>query len=1180
MAKRRSNRARRREIERSLKKGESSKSISQEELIYNLKYNLNKIQSNNLLKKLSNDNLNIIYGNPLPKNYNEIRKIGLTYANEDFSKELIWYEGIFEKYYNEINLFLKLEKDFEKHFLLGNYTKALEVINFIEKNICVSYWSIEKKLLITEHKFGFKKNKELLTKIVADDNDLVTNILARYLSIRVEKNLSHFKYEEIYRSYVSLYDKNEIFEYFNFKLNFFSSLDYKHKGFFLYLENNSSIIDRYLIFRNTVLLSVCSSKNEADILPQIKKCCRKLIEFINDTTLTNVLISEGELVEFNLSNENIKFIECIDFYTTGEYEKCYRETKKFLKENPTYFELYNIYIKALINIGDEFSLQNPFKEDSVASKTLIDINNLIQKNKDTSNSLINFHKTFNSIGNTQWAYKCFSFFNEENPSTIEYFNYSKFALINSNYHNPILTSSFNEINTSINYLKKLDKFLKNSPTINFWIKINENINNNILDFEESLDNVSPFRVKIYKGKLYQKLRKYEKAISIYQELLINNDNSLEGNLSYYKEELILGILICNLYLEKYLEAIKLVVKFNIINPNFNKKLKFNTLINHTINVEYELRDEIAYPIILHQYNESPENIWIAYDNFLCHYGINYPHELLDIQTQFDKNELIYFLKNIAKQEVYYSSYMYENQDDLDNERIEICLALAILDEDNAKEYRYEISEISRNLLIRQGIKQIDESKIYVDVKGVSDSLEKDLKESFSRSLNLLNLSLDQIKKLDDTTDNVIVPYYGKTNSSNKTEFSEENIKITSYSRFKQFLEMFYKIRDKFIASNEFGIDTYLSMRIRHGTLLGETRSVYENYQLITKKESISGEYSDNEYWINQLQIDGSVRESFNKIMSEFSDNIDKLSEELKNKWLQVKTEKKVSEGLFDYSYDEKDLLTLFTNKFGAIDDYKEFFNEIIIELWNRTEYCLAKIRDYISTDIKSKNINLLLDLSSKLEELINKNENIRLNELIRNITSCQTSIGTEFDKISLWFRRTNNKSINEFYLDLPIDASLATLRRIYPEYSALNPTIVNNSTTKFEGEFFTQFTFLIQNLFENIIKHSNLKASELVIKLEIKEIENIIYLRLENNINKSISLRDRNKRIKNTRELLTKEIGELSRGEGGTGYPKIKKILQIDFKRTDFEIDISNINEDRNFITNIKFSINGLQKNE
>ena len=89
--------------------------------------------------------------------------------------------------------------------------------------------------------------------------------------------------------------------------------------------------------------------------------------------------------------------------------------------------------------------------------------------------------------------------------------------------------------------------------------------------------------------------------------------------------------------------------------------------------------------------------------------------------------------------------------------------------------------------------------------------------------------------------------------------------------------------------------------------------------------------------------------------------------------------------------------------------------------------------------------------------------------------------------------------------------------------------------------------------------------------MEIKETtdDGVINLRLANNIHNTISLFERNEKIKNTKELLTKEIGELSRSEGGTGYPKIKKILLIDFKRTDSVIDISNVEDDRIFTTKI-----------
>src|SRR5690606_31520186 len=116
----------------------------------------------------------------------------------------------------------------------------------------------------------------------------------------------------------------------------------------------------------------------------------------------------------------------------------------------------------------------------------------------------------------------------------------------------------------------------------------------------------------------------------------------------------------------------------------------------------------------------------------------------------------------SKQEVFDSSYLFENQDELDNERIDICSLLTKVDRDNFEEYMNEISEINRNILIRKGIKQIDESKIYVDVKGIQKSLEKDIRESFDRSMNLLNLSLDQVQKLDLSSENVITGYYGKS----------------------------------------------------------------------------------------------------------------------------------------------------------------------------------------------------------------------------------------------------------------------------------------------------------------------------------------------------------------------------------------------------------------------------------
>src|SRR5690606_36353694 len=125
---------------------------------------------------------------------------------------------------------------------------------------------------------------------------------------------------------------------------------------------------------------------------------------------------------------------------------------------------------------------------------------------------------------------------------------------------------------------------------------------------------------------------------------------------------------------------------------------------------------------------------------------------------------------------------------------------------------------------------------------------------------------------------------------------------------------------------------------RYGTLLGEIRSVFENLNLITKKQDNSSVYKDNIYWQKLIaKSEASVAESFNILMSSFSREIDNISNELKNVKLQIKTEKKESNGFFDYTYEHTQLLKLFQNRIGAIETYQDFFDEIISILWERTE---------------------------------------------------------------------------------------------------------------------------------------------------------------------------------------------------------------------------------------------------
>ena len=1173
-----SNRAQRRKFERDLKKGPKKvNSLSNKDILYYTKYVFPQNKLTQVFQGLSEDQINFVEGNPLPKTYSDIHQHENTFYEANLEKEIKWYQFIFNRYLDPLNKFIDLEKKFEKAFLIGNYDDALRILDNIEKDICVSFWSIERRLCIAENKLGFKKNKDELTKILSEKNDILTEIFSKYLSIKVEKNLSHLKYEEILSHEIKKYDLSEIKEYLIFRLNYFGKEEYTHANFFLYFENNCSLIDRYISFKRAILTEICKKNSELKDLELIKNVALDLHKKIQDPVFTNILIHFGEDISIRNEFLNTDFIECIDLYTAGDYNKFIESAQSLLKENPLLFELKELYVKSLIQEDRDFD--NIFPEGSIAFQILNDLDNIYRKNENTANSLANIHKIFNSIAPSSWSYKCFAFFNLQNSLKLENFDYEKFSFLNSFCVNPNLALAISDLKIAESFLNKINLAIPDSSTIKFFKEIIKVFFNDDGFLQNCKSIVDPLRIELYENRILLANGRISLAIDNFRKILLQLEDSDRDIIPFLQENIVHSILSGLLQQGSFKEAAQLVAKYNIVNPNYRFKFRYELLIERILEADdNELMQEISSPIVLNQYGIGDNEVWISYDNFLCTNNLNFPHEIASKREEFDDEKLIYFLKNIARQEIYHSSYLFETQDELDNERIEICLILVNIHVENAKSYKDEISEISRNLLIRKGIKQIDESKIYVDVAGIKNSLKNDLQESFERSLNLMNLSIDQISRLDQISENIIVPYYSNDKSSSKGGTKEVQLKITSYSRFQQFIDMFCKIRDKFIASNEFGIDTYLSMRIRHGTLLGETRSVFENYQLITKKDALTEKYQNNEYWSNRLELEGNKKDSFNDLMADFSKNIDDLSDELKNTWLQVKTEKKITRGLFDYSYDEKDLLGLFTDKFGNIEDYDVFFEEVINELWQRTESNLGIIRDYISNYVKSKNLDLLIELADNLNILIDKQENIRLNDLIRDITSCQTSISTEFDKISQWFRRTNNKSINDFFLHLPIDASLKTLRRIYPEYSNINPEILNESHSRFEGELFTQFTFLIQNLFENIIKHSGLPPNELDILMKISESQNHLTISIKNNISNSIPLDEKNQKIQNTRELLTRDIGELSRSEGGTGYPKIKKILLIDFKRSDFQINIFDVDENRKFKSEITFNLKGLTK--
>ncbi|MDP1802980.1 MAG: hypothetical protein Q8L81_16580, partial [Bacteroidota bacterium] len=181
-----------------------------------MKYNLNSETSSEVMQKLDGQVKDTLLGCPLPKAYKNLRTIGGARFKFSFHSEINWLVLSLQFFNKEVNLFLEYEKEFETNFLIGNYVKAKEVIDKIDSKICVSQWSIEKRLLVAEYSKDDNETKKDIIDRIKHEADRLIKINCSYTSIRYETQLPPNRYEEILEKFVNRQRTSGMSRYFLF----------------------------------------------------------------------------------------------------------------------------------------------------------------------------------------------------------------------------------------------------------------------------------------------------------------------------------------------------------------------------------------------------------------------------------------------------------------------------------------------------------------------------------------------------------------------------------------------------------------------------------------------------------------------------------------------------------------------------------------------------------------------------------------------------------------------------------------------------------------------------------------------------------------------------------------------------------------------------------------------------
>lgn len=1078
----------------------------------------------------------LLFGNPLPNSYEGLGNTDIfPFFKENtkqqiiipsFQSEVNWTLICIRKYTYQINLFLTYKKIYERELLLGNYQEANKYLDKIENEVCFSLWTLENRFLLKEMSNSSIDSKEFLNEFnKINQSKTYTKFLAHFLSIKSEKSLSinrYFSDLQLNFNHFKGELRNKHIDYFRFKLSYLNSIIYKHYQSILLIDFGHSIIDRYLslvgVFTNILTLTNHAKRNE-DITSKISYISNRLnylLRKVNDPILYKLKLFSSEKLFPAFDTENSKEeINVIDKYTIGLYQEAEVGLKDLLLNKPNQFDLYVLYAKTLIYQKKDFqSIRNPRSIQNSILENVFKVISATDSRHQAGHNLLNIA---NNISSSVLSYGIMDFVYFQTEGKKERDLLSRLSY---NYANPIISEIYPNDESKLNYLNLLQSKFPDSTTIEFFKSKLEGIDS-LKIFE---DKIPEAKFKTEYAKKLQLNEQYEDASQIWEELI----NSYSDTTPIW-EVAIRNLYICYENLDLYDECIKLYVDSFIQNPFIVEQIETESLqLKITKNAFKNVSINIDLPIFFTVIGADETETHIAFEQFNMSLNADKPSSLLSKFNDYEKNKILFYLKFTCSHETLRHSPFILNSKERLEERLVISQFLKDRDIEDKQFYEDEIKDIQNVLTLKQGLMELDESKIYVNEQGIINNELKDYEAIFARFKSISKIvEKSKLLWLDLKSGNITTVNYANQSQTSEAEYSSNPI-------FDIYLELFEAIKDKFLHS-KFGIVTYLSTRIRHGVLVGEIRPIFERHKLITKKEEKSSGYRENVVWNKVYQnLSNDLKRQIQSELKNFSSLVDGLLFDLIKKYLQVYSEAN-QDAWFNYEFNGDKIWAHSIDALYA-KNFNEFSQKIINILWERTDENLEIIRQKIQTDIASQFNTLLDELERDVISVLGSEHST---PLIKEIKECSTELQVIIKRVSSWFKRSGRVA-SDILLERIIDIVIYQTNKS----NRLHISKEIDFNCNIKGQYLTDFANLLRIFIDNILTHSDKKAPFIEAKISTKGIENnILLISIENIITNKESLNS----LKDVWKGDKINIKKLQ-NEGKSGYYKAYHIITSDLK--------------------------------
>lgn len=1098
---------------------------------------------------------NLLCRAPFPSKLNELAAEPFRFR-VDLDKSIAWVTSLFVSYADRLNEYVQVRGAIERCHLVGTPDQLAGELTLAQARLGRSIWLVDHQLCQT---------------LASDDSTLRGTILSDVMhDLKVPSVARHIISWLAYRSAprISVSDVDNLLADISFPDNGVGCLVHLALGRapeideelatqLLYSIDNLPIIDQYVYFQLTLAALAASGAASAQLQRSVASMLKHLRLYVRDSLLDRLITAWSGAP---CMPDRMDLGPALDAYSAGDYTESTRLIDATLGAVPS-IEAVQIAVRSAISSGTDWSPPADVSSDSLIAIVAADLVPITLFSEEAVEARIRLEKVALVYSGCSWASSLMSALLRQRhdekvwrPSRLQIFHGFRRSL-----DQPLFAFLLPD--------SECDAYLQSCAAEGFAPATCAALLRIIRD--RGPDTVPPWRALRLEAYREARSGDFARSASILNEAIaFGSDPAIVGEAS---------LLLVQVYLAsgRLRDAVELAGRLVVRSTYFGLALPIPQLVDEIIAQHDEpmsdpgsVRGYLGVAIVLDIYSRQIGSKFDAersdsFQDVLRRYRVSRASELPNYVGTLPLSELTYFLRFVCVADVLDQSLQLRSTKEVEDERVSILVSVSSMLLANSRPVpvvlKDEISEISTRQVVREATRRLDKSKVYVNVEGIRRGIDVALRETWNRyKLSTIqeagDLELETLRKIVESALGSTVQLARIRNPLSATD--------------QLFHLMITELRDQFTQNKEFGLNANLSTNIRHGYVLRELRTPLASRLLITNKDSESGAYQPNSHWLDR-DLGNSDPVALDVVFTALSTGVDEKIEHINRDLLRIRSEIN-PEGLFNYDLHTQQFRAL-EIQLGPLESYEEFVSQVIDNLWAITERNLKRVRDVLTSTIQSD----FMWLISQFEQSLYANGVDKQAPLLLNaVTLVRQEVRDAIARVADWFTLSRSHDYDDFALKIAFQAGLQSVRKYYAHLH-ISETFTASAPIVLSGWTLPIFARLFFLLLDNAASHGAGNRPALNIEVAAEVDETTLLLTVSNDLDPNadfVRLDDRIAQI--NKEYGQANAAERAGEEGGSGYPKVWKLLNFDL-RSPHDLAVSR--DGYRFVVSILMSIRGIR---